>query len=534
MAHNSTLIQSGTNLYIVSEDGGAVELSEPSTVTISQTRLPRFEVNGVHAVVVNSADQPLIVDDNGIVLFMSPVAPTAAPTLAASAGAGALTGTYRVKYTFAIRDLDEVIVAESGFSASASVTITAKEITVSSVQTLSGLTAANYDDRYEVVRRFYRTTNGGSVYFLWYTIEDNTTTTFEDDATDATIAVTAADDLATVPFLSNVASFKERLFGVNDSENREELLYSESGLRWAWPTDNLFTMPQIKGDSQSGIVSLMPRRNALGIAKSSMMLSLTGTSDDDFKITTLSTSIGCVSHESAAIYRDNWYFLGLDGVYRWGEDGIHSVSDGKVRGWFTTDDYFERDEFVNAFGVIDVVDKSYKLFLVGVGDTTVTNWVEYDIESDTWWGPHETTAYAFRSAFPLGSHSPLVGVGTSTGYITVETETRSDNAATAIETEAITAPIRASDPPATSYFGTLTTEIEPQAAGTLSVYPIVGELSESEDTAFSHTMTDPTTGLGRLGYGRFLKLRFYHNTISQIVQFLGFEVDPVNVVGRRE
>lgn len=533
MAYSSTLVQSGADLYIVAEDGGSTVLSEPSTVTISAIRPPRFEVNGVHAIVVNSPNEPLIVDDSGVVLFMSPAAPSAAPTLAVGA-AGALTGTFGVKYTFAIRTIDDVIVAESGFSPSASVALTADKLSVADLQLLSGLTAANYDSRYEVVRRIYRTTAGTSTYFLWYTVADNTTTSFSDDTSDASINTLAAANLASAPFLSNVASFRDRLFGVDDTTNREILLYSEAGLRWAWPEDNYFTMPQVKGDQQSGITALMPRRDALGVAKSNMLLQLTGTSDADFQLVTLSTSVGCVSHESAAIYRDAWYFLGQDGVYRWDENGVNSITDGRVRSWFTTDTYFDRASFDTAFGVIDILDKSYKLFLVEAGDTDSNVWIEYDIESGTWWGPHKTSAYTFTSAFTAAGHQPLMVAGTSAGYLTVETSTRSDDASAAIEVEAITAPIQATDPPAMTYFGNLEVEVAPQAAGSLLIYPTVGELAESEDTVMTRDLTDPSESLPRLGYGRFLKLRFYHNTISQIIQILGFEVSPVNVVGRRE
>jgi hypothetical protein len=533
MAHNSTLVQSGTDLYIVAEDGGSVVLTEPSTATITDGRPPRFDVNGVHAIIANSVDPPLIVDDAGIVLFLSPPAPTAAPTLAVGT-AGALTGTFGVKYTVAIRDLDGNIVAESGFSASASVVLTADKLAVSNIQTLAGLTAADYDDRYEIVRRFYRTTNGTTTYFLWYTLEDNTSTSFEDDTSDASINTLAAPALGTAPFLSNIASFRERLFGVNDSSNREELIYTEAGLRWAWPTDNLFTAPQVKGDSQSGITALLPRRDALGVAKSNMLLQLTGTSDSDFRLVTLSTSVGCVSQESAAIYRDAWYFLGQDGVYRWGEDGITCISDGKVRSWFTTDTYFDRGEFANAFARFDVDRKVYKLFLMPVDGDTFTHWVEYNIESDTWWGSHLTTATDFTSAFVLASHNTLGGEGTSDGYITVETDNRADLATDAIEVEAILCPIKAADPPTTTYYGMLTPEIDPQAGGTLAIYPTVGEPDDAEQAVMTHDMTDASATLGRLGYGRYLILRFYHNTINQVVQLLGFEVDPVNIVGKRE
>lgn len=538
MANTSTLVQSGENLYILADDGAGVELTEPSTVTISTDRMPRFEVNGVHAIVVNSVSQPLIVDDAGIVLYLSPNAPTAAPTVAVGT-AGALTGTYGVKYTFAIRDLNEVIVAESGFSASASVALTSDKLAVSNLQTLTGLTSSIYDDRYEVVRRVYRTAAGGSVYFLWYTVEDNSTTSFEDDATDAAISALAADSLETAPFLSHIASFKGRLYGIDNSTAREVLRYSETDQRWAWPSANRLPLSQVKGDAQSGATALMPIRNALGIAKSNMLIQLTGTDDASHVLTVVSTSIGAVNQESAALYRDQWYFLGPDGVYRWGEGGVESISDprdgvGGVRSWFTTDTYFDRDEFINAKGEIDIDDKSYKLQLTNLAGEAV--WVEYDIESGTWWGPHRTDDpdYVWTSLFRLGSSTPLLGWGTADGHIVVDTETRSDNGATAIETEGILAPIRAADPPVTTYFGTLTTEVDPQAGGTLSVYPTVGELSESEDAVMSHDLTLASSGLGRLGYGRYLKLRFFHNTIDQLIQLLGFEVDPVNIVGRRQ
>lgn len=530
MAHTSTLVQSGEEFFVVTEDGGQSEITLPSTVVVSALRYPRFEVSGVHAVVVNSVDQPIIVDDMGIALFLSPLAPTAAPTVTAGT-AGVLTGTYGVKYTFAIRTLDEVIVAESGFSPSASVVLTLDNLDVDDLQALTGLSAA-IDPRYEIVRRIYRTVADGTAYFLWYTVEDNTTVTFEDDTTDAAISALAADDLATVPFLSLVANYRERLFGVNPDENREQLLYTPAGLRWAWPAENLFTAPQTKGDSQSGITALLPRHDALGITKSNMLFQLTGTDDTDFRLTTLSTSVGCVSNESAAIYRDQWYFLALDGVYRWGEDGLQSISDGRVRSWFTTDDYFNREAFTSAFGAIDIIDKSYKLYLQNLDDEIV--WIEFDIDSGTWWGPHRTDAYTFTSAMQLSSHVALMGAGTDDGYISINTPTRSDNAVTAIEVEAITAPLQGSDPPTMCYFGTLSVEVEPQADGEVEIYPITGELADAEDTVLTHDMTEATIGLGRLGYGRFLTLRFFADTLGQITQILGFEVDPVNSVGRRQ
>lgn len=535
MSHANTLIQSGIELFVMSEDGASSEIEVPSTITVSDERTPRFDVDHVHAVMVNSVTQPLIIDDAGIALVMSPTAPTAAATVAVGA-AGSLSGTFYVKYTFLIRDLDGTIIAESGFSpVSASVVLTSDKLAVSALQTLSGYTVATINPRYEIIRRVYRTSNGTTTYFQWYDVEDNSTTTFEDDASDASLAALAAPTLGTAPFLSNVASFRDRLFGVNDAEDRDDLLYSETGRRWAWPSTNLFPTPQIKGDIQSGITALMPRRDALGLAKSNMLLQLTGTDEDDFRIVTLSTSIGAVNQEVVAKYRDDIYFLGKDGVYVWTDAGnISSVSDGKVRSWFTTDTYFNRDYFDDAFAIVSPTDKKYLLFLPSAGSTTIDSWVELNLDNMTWWGPHVSSAYTFTSAITMGSHYPLIGLGTDDGYIAVETDTRSDDATDAIITNATLAPIRSSDPPVTTYWGNITTEVETQAAGTLSIYPVVGEAEDSEETAFSHDMATASVNLGRLGYGRYVILRLYHATISQIVQLLGFEINPVNTVGRRQ
>lgn len=529
----STLVQSGIELFAVAEDGSSTELTVPSTVTITEDRPPRFEVNGVYAVLTNTPTEPLIVDDAGIVMFLSPIAPTVAPTVAVGA-AGALTGTYYVKYTYVIRTLDGVTVAESGYSpTSAAVVLTADKLAVSALDTLDGLTTV-IDPRYEIIRRLYRTTNGTLTFFQWGEVEDNTTTTFEDDATDASLSAIAAPVLGTAPFLSNIASFRDRLFGVNDSENREMLLYSEAGRRWAWPSDNFFPVPQRKGDSQSGITSLMPRREALGIAKSGMLLQLTGTDDDDFRIVVLSTTIGALNQESVASYRDDVFFLAFDGVYRWGESGLTCVSDGRVRSWFTTDDYFNRSLFDEAFAKVEPISKSYRLYLAAAGSTTIDTWIELNLETFTWWGPHRSDAYVFSSTLTLASTVPLIGGGTTDGFISVETADRSDDEDTAIETEAIMAPIKAVDPPETAYWGMLNPEVAPQAAGTLSIYPTVGEPDDAEDTVFSHDITTASISLGRLGYGRYMFLRFYHNTISQVLQILGFEVNPLNIVGNRQ
>jgi hypothetical protein len=77
-------------------------------------------------------------------------------------------------------------------------------------------------------RRIYRTENGGSTYKLVTTIEDNTTTTYDDTTQDAGLGATAPSDNGVPPMYSTIAYHKDRLF-CNDPENPNLVKYSGVG-----------------------------------------------------------------------------------------------------------------------------------------------------------------------------------------------------------------------------------------------------------------------------------------------------------------
>ena len=533
MAHAvGTLVQAGTALHAITAAGGVTNLTLPTGVTLVSTDPLRTALAAKTVVLVNTPSIPLIVDDGGTVMPLSPAAPTAAPTLT-QPNSGSLTGTFGVKYTFIIRTTGGEIIAESEFSPSASITITSKKITVSGLETLSGITFP-VADRYEIIRRVYRTSNGTSTYFIWYDVEDNTTTTFEDEATDASLAAFAADVMGTPPALSHIAFFRERLFGV-DPDERDRVLHAEAGRPWAWPADNLFETPLYVGDEGHGVTALVPRRDALGVAKANCFLQLTGTDDVNFRMVTLSTSIGVASQESVVVYREAAYFLSTDGVYRWDDGGIKCISDGAVRNWFATDDYFDRTRFDEAFAYVDPERQTYRLFLIPIDDEdeACNTWVEFDLQNQTWWGPHTTNAYVFTAAFQLGGEPPTMALGSDTGEVIVETADREDAGGESITIDARTAPMHIGEPPVTAYWGELVTEVNPQDAGYLEVIPTVGEIDAAASPALVHDLMEATQRIGRLGVGRFVQLQFTHDTWNEILELSGFEINPTHTVGRR-
>jgi len=70
--------------------------------------------------------------------------------------------------------------------------------------------------------------------------------------------------------------------------------------------------------------------------------------------------------------------------------------------------------------------------------------------------------------------------------------------------------------------------------GIVTVTSSVGDLDTSVAGApFSYDMSLGRHRLGRLGVGKFMSLQFDHKTINQDVALYGYEVDPVNIIGRR-
>ncbi len=106
----------------------------------------------------------------------------------------------------------------------------------------------------------------------------------------------------------------------------DHVRYTEAGLIYAWPEDNLLPIPLVGGD-EFGVVALVPRREALGAGRRNMLVQITGSGaengdDIDLDIVILSKELGVESQESVRVFRDQAYFLWKDGVYRWGSDGI--------------------------------------------------------------------------------------------------------------------------------------------------------------------------------------------------------------------
>lgn len=539
-----TVIQAGSNLQLVNDSGViSAPLTLPFGVTLRTDIPPRFVVFGKFVVLVNTPSQPLSVDYTGTVRLLCPRPPRLGPVLAGVAG-GALSGTYNgVRYTYITVDpVTLALISESDFSPpSGTVTIASQDLQASGLDISPDAITG---------RRLYRPTTLGAVNFQWVDLDGNILTSIQDDLPDAGLSIVAAPlFLGTPPDLTLITEWRSRLWGV-DRLQVDDLRFTDVQRQYAWSLFNDFPIPSV-GSDRLGITGLMSRRESLGVGRQNQLSVVTGTDTTNFAVAKLSQSCGIISQETVAVYRDVAYFLWEDGVYMWSDAGIICLSDGdanvnaggitvtglhgRVRSWFATDDYFNRSRFRNAFAHVDPIRNKYRLFLNPAGSSTEIQWVEYDLNEHTWWGPHETGAFTPTSVFVVldGQLVQRPTFGSSNANLYREQDLRTDGVSTPIVLDVILKRYDMAEPDLNKYWGQLSIIGKAQFTGSLSISITVGELNATANFSINWDMTRSRQRLQRMGTGKHLQLELIDGEVGQDVEIYGIEIDPVNILGRR-
>jgi len=520
-----TVIQAGTDLQFINTDGSLTTLDLYTGATLSGSTKPRWAVYNGLVVLVNTPNTPLTINQDGNVNPLTPKTPSLAPTIAAG-DAGSLTGTYEgVRYSYVIRNTQGKLLAESDLSpASNAITISSKQLRVTGIQNSSESTVTG--------KRIYRPTTNGVVLFPWIEIDGNTITTAQDDLADSGLSLIAAPTLGSVPRLVLISEWRNRLWGVGDLD-KDNLRFAQADAMWSWPEINAIPISGVGRDS-FGIKSLIPRREALGVGRRDSIWQITGQTPDDFRAIKLSEAIGVESNETVVVYRDTVWWLWKDGVYQWDSDGLRNISDGKVKSWFSNEDTFNQGMFSNAFAIFDPIRLKYKLYLASAGSLQIDRWVEYDIQTQTWWGPHKTSAFTPSSAFLLADaeDKETAIVGSVSSYIWQEQSTATDDTANGISLHLTTKFFDGGLPDLEKAWNQLSVLGKVEPAGTLTVTGKVGYLDADTFDSISSDLTLGRDKLPRIGVGQLMQLDFAHSTEGESVELYGIEV-PFSVIGRR-
>lgn len=535
--------QAGDTLYKVDPaTGTATALTLPTGVTLSTTRKPRFAVLDQFVAIVNSPSQNLIIDPEGTVRVMVPRAPTFASTVA-SGGAGAITGSVQTRVSFVVLGSDGAVITESPLSpASVPVVLAANSIALTAMPVSADSISA---------RRVYRNIAGGTTYYKLLDVDGNTGTTASSNTSDASLALLPVDSgiLVSPPGtlntsrLRSIVSWKSRLWGVgSDPSDVDTVRFTESRKVYAWP-NQVTAYPT--GQNTEGVVALAPRRDQLGVLKRDGLWQITGSASGSAGISTTSVSIvqiavgkaGCLAPDSVVCVNDRVYWLGNDGVWEWGPEGVKNISDELVKPWFLKDStYFNPARFQYAFGRFNTARNSYELHVAANGSSTEDRWVSFNLTTRKWYGPHLTSAFTpSHAAECLDANGlPTSLVGGTDGIVYVANQaTFRDSTATAIDFDCY-GPFHSVDAPDIEHhWGHLSMLTKVETGGTLTITPTVGRLNSQTQAAILHDLTKGRELLRILGDGPLMRLRLRQATVNQGCTVNGYEVAPVFENGRR-
>lgn len=518
------LVMHGSASSAMTTAGAATAISLPSGVTINSSRPPRTVIWGREVLVANSPSRPFAVDRSFTPRVMVPRAPVSAPVLSAT-GSGSLSGVFKVKCTFIVKNAFGKLLAESGFSPESadSPALSSQQLKASAIPTSADAITA---------RRLYRTATGpGTEFFPWVDVDGNTVQEVQNDLADADLGIVAAPELGDVPDLYLMAEWRQRLWGVSRNDI-DTLRYTEADTAYAWSSLNFIPIPRI-GQDQRGIIQCFGRKEGLGVGRQNSLHQISGNKRKDFRRQTISDMVGIEGSEAVVVSDSTVFFLWKDGVYQWDGAGIVSLTDKKVRSWFTKDDTFNRSRFQYAKMSLNPQRNSLVLQLAAAGSSSEDRWVEYSFADQTWWGPHKTdaTTPTCNTWVYDANGLPIWVVGSSDGYVSKEQDTRTDWAV-GVPLDIIGKSHDMQTPDIEKFFGQMSLISKIQAAGTLTITPYVGGLNASAGSAISADMTLDRQRLERLGVGQYCKLEFTHSTAGQDVEIFGYEI-PFFEVGRR-
>lgn len=526
------LLHAGTALQKMSVTGNLKTLTLPGTESVTSSRRARFAMLDNIVVVVNAPSVNLqIYGADYSCRVLSIDGPGTASCSASAGSAGAPRGTYRYRYTYVITT-GSVVLSESPWSdASDPLTVDNQQIVVTGITTSSNTDVTG--------RKLYRTTNNGAEYYLVTTLADNSTTSYTDNASDYDLALLAEIEPKGLPpghdttdRLRVIAAWKDRLWAA-PANDPDRIYFSGNRQHSSWLEDDYLTAKPV-GEDEIGVVGFMARRDELVIAKRRRLMKIIGDSRDNFQMILIAEGVGGISQEAMIVVRDTAYFLAEDGFYEYGPKGLVSLSREQVHPWFTTDDFFNRAAFTDAFAYWNPFYDVIQLHLPATGGTTLNRWVTYDLARRLWLGPHLTAAFTPTAGALLDDANlfPIPAMGSSSGSVYLQNATTSSDAGSAIDFDVYSKFHSANTPDIHKYWAELAVITKVETTGSLTVTPTVGDLNSSASTAFTHDLTLGRERLGRIGLGRFVQLRFRQSDNNQGVELYGYEI-PFHELGRR-
>lgn len=214
-----------------------------------------------------------------------------------SAGAGVLSGTYSWKVTFVNSQL-----VESNGGPATTFTVAAKAVTLTSIPT--GLPSFGVAQRY-----IYRTVTSGITYMRVATLANNTTSSFTDNVSDASLTTNMPTDNGVPPNYNTIVYHQNRLF-CNDAANPNFIYYSELNEPYTFGALNFVRIGDASGDIVRGL-AVYENSIMVFCDKSQWLIYMPDTNPANWKPVRIKSPFGCRSPYSPVMYDNKILFAAV-------------------------------------------------------------------------------------------------------------------------------------------------------------------------------------------------------------------------------
>ena len=161
-----------------------------------------------------------------------------------------------------------------------------------------------------VKRTLYRTVSNGEIFYYLTTIDDNTTTTYEDHNFDEALGDELDENKIAPPNCDFVAEMGGVMFYIGLSSDESKIAYSTQGYPYYVPALNRLEMGTDKG-AFTGVVKI---ENMLLLFKEREIWALMGVDASTFTIQCISPHVGCVNSETLQYLSGYCFFVSSRGL----------------------------------------------------------------------------------------------------------------------------------------------------------------------------------------------------------------------------
>jgi hypothetical protein len=270
---------------IIVQGGSIVKdfLTSPSTIYTGLTAGKKctFGILNDKLFISNGFDYPLVYDGTYVKEMGAPTAKDLLVT-------GSLTGAYYYAMTYVIDGVEIILGTVSN-----TISVTSKSIDLDLPVGIATCTA----------RKIYRTEAGGSTLKLVTTINDNTTTTYQDNTADGSLGVNIPSTNSSCPTPQFITVKDEKIIGAVNANRPNYLYVTEFEVEVFFNTSGVYDVSGV-GNDNSPLTGLIEDYNQI-VVFSEKHIYLADTSGLTTSVKQTTSNVGCIDGFSIARIPEN-------------------------------------------------------------------------------------------------------------------------------------------------------------------------------------------------------------------------------------